>query len=82
MYEAECLTQTSKKCVNYIEKCKKRQQALRYLYNYINQLKIHFDLSEKDIIKLLKHILKMKSKNNFFKKIWNIFKLKVKIIKK
>ena len=69
MNDVYCLTQ---KYLNQRETCRKRQQALKSLYNYINQLKIHFDLNEKDINSLLKHILRIKSKDNFIKKLWNI----------
>lgn len=58
----------------YLNNCRKRQQALRALYNYLNQLKIHFDLNDKDIAKILKHILKIKNKDSFMNRVWNIFK--------
>ncbi|OGI00205.1 MAG: hypothetical protein A2Y25_05410 [Candidatus Melainabacteria bacterium GWF2_37_15] len=69
MSDASCLTQ---KFLNQRDTCRKKQQALRSLYNYINQLKFHFDLSEKDIDSILRHILRIKNKDNFIKKLWNI----------
>ncbi len=67
MGDSDGRTQITKKYINYREKCKKRHMALKSLCNYINQLKIHFDLNENDIIKILKQILKTKNNDNFIK---------------
>lgn len=78
MSDSDCLAGIAKKCLNYREKCRKRQLALKSLQNYINQLKIHFDINDRDIVKILKHIVKMEDEDNFIKKcgIYLIKKLK------
>lgn len=53
---------------------KKKQNAAKSLNNYMDQLKIHFDLSERDIIKVLELSLKKRKNENFIKKWWHIFK--------
>lgn len=73
MDDTDCLTQVAKKCLYYREKGKKRQMALKSTQNYINQLKFHFDLDESDVVKILKQIVREKNKDNFYKKVWNIF---------
>lgn len=60
-------------CLNYKKNYRKKQLALKALSNYLDQLKIHYDLTEGDLIKLLKFVLSVKSRDNFFKKLWNIF---------
>lgn len=53
---------------------KKKQGAAKSLNNYMEQLKIHFDLSDRDIIKVLELALKEKRNENFIKKWWHILK--------
>lgn len=53
---------------------KKKQNAARSLNNYLNQLKIHFDLNDLDIIKVLELALKERKNEIFIKKWWHIFK--------
>lgn len=65
--------QTQKRLSNNIS-CKKKQSAARSLNIYIDQLKIHFDLNEKDTIKVLEQALKERRKENIIKKLWRILK--------
>ena len=60
--------------VSYKKSYRKKQLALKALSNYLEQLKIHYDLNDGDLATLLKNILKIKNKNNFINKVWNIFK--------
>ena len=53
---------------------KKKQNAAKALNNYMEQLKIHFDLSDNDIIKVLELALKEKRNGIFIKKWWHILK--------
>ncbi|MEI8390591.1 MAG: hypothetical protein WCG23_12005 [bacterium] len=53
---------------------KKKQNASRSLNNYMEQLKIHFDLNDRDLIKVLEITLKEKRNKNFIKKWWHILK--------
>ena len=53
---------------------KKKQNAAKSLNNYIEQLKIHFDLSNDDIIKVLELALKERRNEIFIKKWWHILK--------
>ena len=53
---------------------KKKQSAAKSLNNYIEQLKIHFDLSDRDTINVLEITLKERRNENFIKKWWNILK--------
>ena len=53
---------------------KKTQGAAKSLNNYMEQLKIHFDLSDRDIIKVLELALKEKRNESFIKKWWHILK--------
>ncbi len=64
----------TEQCLKYRKNYRKKQLALKALNNYLDQLKIHYDLSEVDLIKILKFVLSVKCKNNFLKKFWNIFK--------
>lgn len=64
----------TEQCHKYKNNYRKKQQALKSLNNYLEQLKIHFDLSETDLIKILKIVLSVKNKNSLIKKLWNIFK--------
>ncbi|MFW5804127.1 MAG: hypothetical protein ACOCWG_02730 [bacterium] len=42
----------------------KKQLALKALNSYLEQLKIHYDLTEGDLIKILKIVLKIKDKES------------------
>ena len=53
---------------------KKKQSAAKALNNYMEQLKIHFDLNDRDIVKVLELALKERKKGNFIKKWWHILK--------
>jgi len=57
------------------DKIKNINSSQKSLNNYINQLKLHFDLTDKDIVKVLEFTLDLyKFENNFFKKWWHILK--------
>ena len=71
MADADPLMQ---KYLNFRKNHTRKQLALKSLNNYISQLKIHYDLNEKDITKILKYILKIKNKDIFINNLWNIFK--------
>lgn len=47
--------------------------AIKSVQNYINQLKFHFDLDEDEVLDVLKYIIKENKKDNFYKRVWNIF---------
>lgn len=53
---------------------KKKQNAARSLNNYLDQLKIHFDLNDIDVVKVLELALKERKNDRFIKKWWHIFK--------
>ncbi len=53
---------------------KKRQTALKSLNNYLNQLNIHFDLNDEDVVKILESVIKTRKKNIFKKKWWHLSK--------
>lgn len=53
---------------------KKKQSAAKSLNNYMEQLKIHFDLNDIDVIKVLELALKERRKGIFIKKWWHILK--------
>lgn len=52
----------------------RKQLAQKSLNNYLEQLRIHYDLTEGDLNKILKLTLSTKTRGNFFKKVWNMFK--------
>lgn len=52
----------------------KKQGAVKALNNYLNQLKIHFDFNDRDIITVLESILKEKKHEVFIKKWWHMLK--------
>lgn len=68
MSESDNLT---KKC---IQKRKEKQLALRSLNYYIEQLKLHYNLTDNDVSSLLKSTIKIKNKSDIMNKLWNIFK--------
>jgi len=53
---------------------KKIQEAKRSLNNYVNQLKMHFNLNEEEVAKILHAILIANRNNNLVKKWWQIWK--------
>ena len=53
---------------------KKKIDARRSLNNYIDQLKIHFELEEKEIISILNSLTQSKKNKYFIKKWWHIWK--------
>lgn len=54
---------------------KKKQLALKSINNYLNQLKMHFDLTENELFDILKNIIsKQKQLVISSKKWWNFFK--------
>ena len=53
---------------------KKKQNAVKALNNYLNQIKIHFDFDDKDIVKVLEAALKEKKHEVFVKKWWHMLK--------
>lgn len=61
----------TKKCM---QKRKDKQLALRSLNNYLEQLKLHYNLNDHDVANLLKIILRVKDKSDFINKLWNMFK--------
>lgn len=52
----------------------KKQDAKRSLNNYINQLKLHFDLNAKDIVEVIEHAYKLNKNTLSEKKWWHIWK--------
>ncbi len=53
---------------------KKKQDAKKSLNNYVNQLKLHFDLNDEEIVRVLEAVLRSKKKNIILKKWWQIWK--------
>ena len=51
----------------------KRSDAKKSLSNYVGQLKMHFDLSDQELVNVLECVLKSKKNTNFFKKWWHIW---------
>lgn len=67
----------SNKYINKENNClkiKKIQNAKKSLNNYINQLKIHFDLNDDEIFSIIKALFESKRNNNLLKKWWQIWK--------
>jgi hemerythrin-like domain-containing protein len=64
----------AEKQTDYNSKNKKYQDVKKSLNNYINQLKIHFDLNDEEIFKIVKSV-EISRRNNFLvKKWWQIWK--------
>ena len=56
-------------------KQKRNLDARKSLDNYINQLKIHFDLNEEDTIEIIKAAFEARAHNNgLLKKWWQIWR--------
>ena len=53
---------------------KKKADAKRSLNNYINQLKIHFDLHDEEVVNILDMVLKSKRNNCSVKKWWHVWR--------
>lgn len=52
----------------------KKSDAKKSLNNYIEQLQFHFNLSEDELISVLKNVLKARENINSIKKWWQIWK--------
>lgn len=52
----------------------KRSDAKRSLSNYVGQLKIHFDLNDREIVNVLEAVLKSRRNTDFLKKWWHIWR--------
>ncbi len=52
---------------------KKRQNVLKSINNYLSQLKVHFELSDKELVDILKIITTQYKKAISSKKWWQIF---------
>ncbi len=58
----------------YQSDAKKKQFALKSINNYLKQLKMHFELSDKELFDILKNIIsKQKTLVISSKKWWNFF---------
>ncbi len=53
---------------------KKTQIASKSLNSYLSQLKIHFNLNDEDVVKVLELSLKERKNNTLMKKWWHILK--------
>ena len=53
---------------------KRNQEVIKYLNNYIGQLENHFDLTEEDIVKILKFVVESRKSTILNKKWWNIWR--------
>lgn len=51
---------------------KKKQIASKALNSYLNQLKIHYDLNDDDVAKILEHSLRERKGNINAKRWWHI----------
>lgn len=65
---------SKKVCLSNSSKIKNNQEATKSLNNYINQLKFHFGLNDKDIIIILESLQKSRKISNPKKKWWQIWK--------
>lgn len=52
---------------------KTHESAQKVLYKYITQLKIHYDFSDAEVLKILKAVTKDIEKRLFKKKWWQIW---------
>ncbi len=52
----------------------KIEAALKHLNKYLNELKLHFDLTEDDVVKLLARTYGLKKPENTFLKYLNMLK--------
>jgi len=64
----------AEKQTDYNSKNKKNQDVKRSLNNYINQLKIHFDLNDEEIFNIVESVQKSRKNNYCVKKWWQIWK--------
>lgn len=55
-------------------KNEKNKDIKKSLNNYINQLKFHFDLNDKDILELLESVLKSRKNFEAQNKWWQIWR--------
>jgi hypothetical protein len=53
---------------------KRKQDAKRSLSNYINQLKLHFDLDAEDLVEVIAHVYKNNKNGLIEKKWWHLWK--------
>ncbi len=53
---------------------KKKQIAQKSITNYLNQLKMHFDLTDNELFDILKKIVAKQKNIISSKKWWNFFK--------
>ncbi len=75
MIKAHCMTNSPvQKHLSNTVLVKKKQNAAKSLSSYIEQLKIHFDLNDKDTVKVLEIALRERKNKNFIKKWWHILK--------
>ncbi len=52
----------------------RKSDAKRSLNNYLEQLQMHFDLGDTDVMSILESSLRSKKHNLFLKKWWHIWK--------
>jgi len=64
----------AEKQTDYTSKSKKNQDVKRSLNNYINQLKIHFDLNDEEIFNVIESVQRSRKNNCHIKKWWQIWK--------
>lgn len=64
----------AEKKFDYGNKNKKIQDVKKSLNNYLNQLKIHFDINDEDVLNILESIQKSRKKSNFGNPWWHIWK--------
>lgn len=53
---------------------KKKQSAKKSLFNYVNQLQIHFDLNDVDVVRVLESVVRNRKNNVNKKKWWQVWK--------
>jgi hemerythrin-like domain-containing protein len=54
-------------------KSKRNQDVKRSLNNYINQLKIHFDLNDEEMFNIVESVQRSRKNGNHTKKWWRIW---------
>jgi nitrogen regulatory protein PII len=64
----------AEKKFDYGSKSKKINDVKKSLNNYLNQLKIHFDVNDEDILNIVESIQKSRKKSNFKNQWWHIWK--------
>lgn|GEM_PF-2503715 len=64
----------AEKNIDNNSKNKKNQEVKKFLNNYINQLKIHFDLNDEEMFNIIESVQHSRKNGNHINKWWHIWK--------